>query len=81
MVLHLPHVEGVFGVTFNDITKDDGFYTSTSRFQKQMRSPNTYFQDTHIFSKINLGIHTSLSRPPFKDGIKVFRSSGRPKAT
>jgi hypothetical protein len=32
MVLHLPHVEGVFGVTFNDMTKDAAFYTSTSRF-------------------------------------------------
>ena len=32
MVLHLPHVEGGFGVTFNDVTKDDDFYTTTSRF-------------------------------------------------
>ncbi len=32
MVLHLPHAEGVFGVTFNDITKDAVFYTTTSRF-------------------------------------------------
>jgi hypothetical protein len=24
--------EGVFGVTFNDITKDDDFYTPVSRF-------------------------------------------------
>jgi hypothetical protein len=31
MVLHLPHAEGGFGVTFNDITKDAAFYT-TSRF-------------------------------------------------
>jgi len=28
----LPHVEGVFGVTFKDMTKDAAFYTSTSRF-------------------------------------------------
>ena len=32
MVLHLPHAEGGFGVTFNDITKDAAFYTATSRF-------------------------------------------------
>jgi hypothetical protein len=32
MVLHLPHAEGGFGVTFNDITKDAAFYTTTSRF-------------------------------------------------
>ena len=32
MVLHLPHAEGSFGVTFNDITKDAAFYTITSRF-------------------------------------------------
>jgi len=32
MVFHLPHVEGGFGVTFNDIAKDVAFYTTTSRF-------------------------------------------------
>jgi hypothetical protein len=32
MVLHLPHAEGGFGVTFNDVTKDATVYTSTSRF-------------------------------------------------
>ena len=32
MVLHLPHTDGGFGVTFNDITKDTVFYTTTSRF-------------------------------------------------
>ena len=29
---HLPHTEGGFGVTFNAVTKDDVFYTTTSRF-------------------------------------------------
>jgi hypothetical protein len=29
MVLHLPHAEGGFGVTFNDVTKDAAFYTTT----------------------------------------------------
>ena len=32
MVLHLTHDEGGFGVTFNDVTKDAAFYTTTSRF-------------------------------------------------
>jgi hypothetical protein len=32
MVLHLPHAEGGFGVTFNDVTKDAAFYTTKSRF-------------------------------------------------
>ena len=32
MVLHLTHAEGGFGVTFNDVTKDVAFYTTTSRF-------------------------------------------------
>ena len=32
MVLHLPHAEGGYGVTFNDVTKDAAFYTTTSRF-------------------------------------------------
>ena len=32
MVLHLPHAEGGYGVTSNDITKDAAFYTATSRF-------------------------------------------------
>ena len=29
---YVPHAEGGFGVTFNDITTDAAFYTSTSRF-------------------------------------------------
>ena len=32
MVLHLPYVEGGYGVTFNDVTKDEAYYTTTSRF-------------------------------------------------
>ena len=32
MVLHLPFAEDGFGVTFNDVTKDAAFYTTTSRF-------------------------------------------------
>ncbi len=29
MCIHLPHAEGGFGVTFNDVTKDAAFYTTT----------------------------------------------------
>jgi hypothetical protein len=36
MVLHLPHVEGGFGVTFYCVTKDAVFYTTTSRFVSWM---------------------------------------------
>ena len=32
IVPHLPHSQGDFGVTFNDVTKDAVFYTTTSRF-------------------------------------------------
>ncbi len=32
MCIHLPHAEGGFGVTSNDVTKDAAFYTTTSRF-------------------------------------------------
>jgi hypothetical protein len=32
MVLHLPDAEGGYGLTFNDVTKDAAFYTTTSRF-------------------------------------------------
>jgi hypothetical protein len=32
MVLHLPHAEGGFGVSFTCVTKDAAFYTTTSRF-------------------------------------------------
>jgi hypothetical protein len=32
MCIHLPHPEGDFGVTLNDVTKDAAFYTTTSRF-------------------------------------------------
>ncbi len=32
MVLQLSHGEGGYGVTFNDVTKDAAFYTTTSRF-------------------------------------------------
>jgi hypothetical protein len=36
MVLHLPHAEGGFGVSFNCVTKVAAFYTTTSRFVSWM---------------------------------------------
>jgi hypothetical protein len=45
MVLHLPHAEGGFGVNFNDITKDEAFYTSTSRFVAWLGSFSQERQD------------------------------------
>ena len=41
MVLHLPHVEGGFGVTFNDVTKDDMVITPAcppSRYSRRSSS-------------------------------------------
>jgi hypothetical protein len=32
MVLHLPHADEGYGVTFNDVTKDETYYTTTSLF-------------------------------------------------
>ncbi len=32
MVIHLPHTDGGFGVSFNCVTKDAAFYATTSRF-------------------------------------------------
>ena len=36
MFLHLSHAEGGFGVSFNCVTKDDAFYTTTSHFVSWM---------------------------------------------
>jgi hypothetical protein len=36
MVLHLPHAEGGFGITFNDVTKDAAFYTTTCLSHRSM---------------------------------------------
>jgi hypothetical protein len=32
LCLHLPHAQGVFGVSSNDLSRDAAFYTTTSRF-------------------------------------------------
>ncbi len=32
MCLHLPHAQGGFGVSFNDVSRDEAFYTTSARF-------------------------------------------------
>ena len=74
MVLHLPHAEGGFGVTFNCVTKDDVFYTSTSRFvawvgafsqeRKELWLPKDDLRDSSSWSSTPLvllrDIHSKL---------------------
>ena len=60
MVLHLPHREGGFDVTFNDVTKDAAFYTSTARFvawlgafpqeRRELWLPKDYLRDSSSWS-------------------------------
>jgi hypothetical protein len=57
MVLHLPHDEGGFGVTFNCVTKNAVFYTTTSRFV-------TWFGAFLWLSKDGLRDSSSWSSPP-----------------
>ena len=64
MFIHLPHPEGGFGVTFNDVTKDAAFYTKTSRFvvwigvfsQKRQKLwlPKDYLRDSSSWSSLPL---------------------------
>jgi hypothetical protein len=71
MVLHLgthgfqlSHTEGCFGVTFNDITKDTTFYTTTSIdlvFSPRVTSRNVR---TCILSKDDLQDSSSWSSCP-----------------
>jgi hypothetical protein len=64
MVLHLPHVEGGFGVTFNDVTKDAVFYTTTSRFVSWL---GAFSQERQVLwlTKDDLRDSSSWSSPPF----------------
>ncbi len=60
MVLHLSHDDGDFGVTFNDVTKDDVFYTTTSPLvvclgdfsqeRQKMWMPKDDLQDSPVWS-------------------------------
>ncbi len=63
MVLHLPHSEGGFGVPFNFVTKDEAFYTTTSRFVSWM---GTFSQERQKLwlSKDDLRDSSSWSSPP-----------------
>ncbi len=70
MVLLLPHTEGGFGVTFNDVndvTKDSTFYTTTSRFVarlgdfSQERQVLWFPKDDHPY---DLVVIVPVSAPP-----------------
>ena len=63
MVLHLPHAEGGFGVTFNDVTKDAAFYTTTSRFVAWLGAFTQERQELWL-PKDDLRDSSSWSSPP-----------------
>jgi hypothetical protein len=63
MVLHLPHVEGGFGVTFNDVAKDAVFYTTTSRFVSWLGAFSQACQELWL-SKDDLRDSSSWSSTP-----------------
>jgi hypothetical protein len=67
MVLHLPHAEGGFGVTFNDITKDVSFYNAlwpVSQERQGLWLPKDDLQDSSSWSSPPLlllhDIHSKL---------------------
>ncbi len=62
MVLHLPHPEDGFGVTFNDVTKDP-FYTTTSRFVAWLGAFSQERQELWL-PKDDLRDSSSWSSPP-----------------
>ena len=63
IVLHLPHVEGGFGVTFDDVTKDVAFYTTTSRFVSWLGAFSQERQNLWL-SKDDLQDSVCWSSPP-----------------
>jgi hypothetical protein len=63
MVLHLSHDEGGFGVTFNSVTKDAVFYTTTSRFVTWIGTFSQKRQDLW-WSKDDLWDSSSWSSSP-----------------
>ena len=63
MVLHLPHAEGGFGVTFNDVTKDVAFYTTISRFVAWLGT-FSYERQNLWLPKDDLRESASWSSPP-----------------
>ena len=64
MVLHLPHAEGGFGVPFNCVTKDDAFYTTTSRFVSWIGAFSQERQELWL-PKDDLRDSSSWSSSPF----------------
>ncbi len=63
MVLHLPHAEDGFGVSFNCVTKDTAFYTTTSRFVTWMGAFSQERQKLWL-PKDDLQDSSSWSSPP-----------------
>ncbi len=63
MVLHLPHPEGGFGVTFNDVTKDAACYTTTSGFVTWIGAFSQERQELWL-PKDDLRDSSSWSSPP-----------------
>jgi hypothetical protein len=63
MVLHLPHVEGGFGVPFNCVTKDAAFYATTARFVAWLGAFPQERQDLWL-PKDDLRDSSSRSSPP-----------------
>ena len=63
MVLHLPHAEGGFGVTFNCVTKDAAFYTTTLRFVAWIGAFSQERQKLWL-AKDDLQDSSSWSSPP-----------------
>jgi hypothetical protein len=63
MVLHLPHAEDGFGITFHDVTKDAAFYTTTSRFVAWFGASSQERQDLWL-PKDDLRDSSSWSSPP-----------------
>ena len=64
MVLHLSHSEGGFGVTFNCVTKDVAFYTTTSLFVSSLGVFSQERQELWL-PKDDLRDSSSWSSSPF----------------
>ncbi len=65
MVLHLPHAEGGFGASYNCVTQDSSFYTTTSLFVSWMGDFSQGRQELW-FPKDDLRDSSSLSSPPLR---------------
>ncbi len=63
MSLHLPHDQGSFGVSFNDVSRDVVFYTTTARFVAWMGAFSQERQGLWL-TKDDLKDVSSWSSPP-----------------